>query len=924
MNPTPFQVSSDDLDNCAREPIHLTTFIQPHGFLFACRRDDLCIEFASVNVETYIGLPAAEVLGTPIERYLKEDADFVRRTLAGLDEDVPKSVHLNIRARQGELTNYEVLAHASKRRVIIEFMPFTHVPVEIDNRAMLEDATVKLGTLHNYKSLPAFLDSCVDQIRHISGYQRVILYRFLPDWSGEVLAESVQEGYPPRFKGLRFPASDIPAQARELYRTNTLRVIGDAEAEPVAIVGAAGADTLDQSHSMLRSPSPVHLVYMRNMGVRASMTVSLLKDGELWGMITCHHDEPRLPPSQIQRIAKMLCVLVAEMAILRIDILERREAGIRLIAMRKGLNRLTHVLHGHEAFGKLAKTALREIAPILNAQEFGLVLDGQMIHAPRVSDALKHYLLMKAERLGADAAEFTHCMSDDPEYPPGSARRWAGVALIRIPGVERSYLWFLREQVERQIRWAGAPSKTVQVLPDGMRVVGPRESFTEWQQAVLGQSDHWSADEKDACLEVAREIADTWIWVRSKRLQSDLGMLGSCMARLNDMVVVTDAISIDEPGPRIIYVNDAFVAGTGYQREEVLGRSPRILQGPDTQREPLDAIRAALTAWRPVTVELLNYRKDGSPYWAELAIAPVADSTGWYTHWVAIQRDIGERRLAQQEIQQLVFYDPLTGLPNRRMLTDRLRVAISTAHRFSRTGALMFIDLDNFKDLNDTAGHDVGDELLRQVARRFQEALRTEDTVARLGGDEFVVMIEGLSPEPSEAAAVAQHLAEKLIANVSRPFDLRSGHYTPTASIGLTLLNWEPHTTSVEELLKQADIAMYQAKAAGRNAWRFYDPEMQAELVARNMLESRLKSAFEERRLEVHYQPIFNAQRAAVGVEALVRWNEGNLGWVSPERFIPLAEANGLIVPIGLWVLEDACRLLRAWEDQPDRSTMTV
>ncbi len=404
----------------------------------------------------------------------------------------------------------------------------------------------------------------------------------------------------------------------------------------------------------------------------------------------------------------------------------------------------------------------------------------------------------------------------------------------------------------------------------------------------------------------------------------ELRLLGACMAHLNDMVVITDASGVSEPSPKIVYVNEAFEKHTGYSREEVIGKSPRFLGSERASREPLDRLREAMKFWHPTTVEVLNCTKDGQDYWVELSIVPIANESGRYTHWVAVQRTIDERKRAEQDIQKLVYYDTLTSLPNRRLLMDRLRVALSNAARYKRNVALMFVDLDNFKDINDTAGHHVGDELLRQVAMRMVAQVRLEDTVARIGGDEFVVLVEGLGLDGDEAAAAAQQVAAKVIASLGQPFELTGSRFVGSASLGISLFCDKGHENTADEMLKQADFAMYQAKGSGKNAWRFYDPGTQAALLIRNALEADLRDAVVQRQLEVHYQPIFDRNQKLSGVEALVRWSHPDRGWIPPINFIPIAEQNGLIVPIGNWVLETACQLLTKWADAAQSEPWTI
>jgi diguanylate cyclase (GGDEF)-like protein len=268
-------------------------------------------------------------------------------------------------------------------------------------------------------------------------------------------------------------------------------------------------------------------------------------------------------------------------------------------------------------------------------------------------------------------------------------------------------------------------------------------------------------------------------------------------------------------------------------------------------------------------------------------------------------------------LQSLSTSDPLTRLPNRRLLLERLQHALASGMRSGKTGALLFIDIDNFKTVNDTLGHDMGDLLLQQVAKRLTLCMREVDTIARIGGDEFVVMLEDLSKDPQEAAVQTETVGEKILAALNQPYQLASYEYLSSPSIGATLFNKDSQT--VDELLKQADVAMYQAKKAGRNTLRFFDPHMQAAIDIRTALELDLRKATDNHQFQLHYQIMVDSLYQPFGAEALIRWIHPERGLVAPDQFIPLAEETGLIRPIWQWVLEAACSQIKAWQ----RDTLT-
>jgi diguanylate cyclase (GGDEF)-like protein/PAS domain S-box-containing protein len=365
----------------------------------------------------------------------------------------------------------------------------------------------------------------------------------------------------------------------------------------------------------------------------------------------------------------------------------------------------------------------------------------------------------------------------------------------------------------------------------------------------------------------------------------------------------------------IIRVNQAFTRLTGYSAEEALGGKPSMLKSDRQDEEFYRRMWESLhrdSGWQG---EIWNRRKNGEIYPEWLNITAVIGKDGKVTNYVGTFIDFTERKQAENEIHHLAYYDTLCQLPNRRLLLDRLRQAVATGARNQSGGALLFIDLDNFKTLNDTKGHGIGDLLLIEAAKRLQACLREGDTVARFGGDEFVLVLEGLSNESAQAAVQARGVGEKVLETLNRPYILDGNEFHSSSSMGITLfINYRQE---LDELLKQADTAMYEAKKSGRNTLRFFDPAMQEELEVRAQLETGLREALRKQQFRLYYQMQVDHSGRILGAEVLLRWIHPERGLISPLQFIPLAEETGLIIPIGTWVLENACLQLKAWEADP-------
>jgi diguanylate cyclase (GGDEF)-like protein/PAS domain S-box-containing protein len=359
---------------------------------------------------------------------------------------------------------------------------------------------------------------------------------------------------------------------------------------------------------------------------------------------------------------------------------------------------------------------------------------------------------------------------------------------------------------------------------------------------------------------------------------------------------------------KIVFANSALLKSSGYSESEMIGQNPRILQSGKTPKQTYEEMWASITRGEIWKGELVNRRKDGTEYVEYVMISPIRDDEGKITNYLAIKDDITEKLQTGERIQFLAHFDQLTGLPNRTLLQDHFRYALSLAQHSSNNLAIMLVDLDHFKYINDTLGHSIGDQMLIELAKRIKSVLRDEDTVSRSGGDEFVIVL------PTASANNAANLADRLLEIISVPFVVDQHELITTASIGIAI--YPNDGDDIEMLYKNADNAMYKAKQAGRNGFRFFTQEMQANTERNLQLANALRFAIERDQLYLHYQPQVSVDDGRIiGAETLIRWQHPELGMLPPAEFIAVAENTGQIAKIGEWVLRNAARQMKIWLD---------
>lgn len=644
-----------DLSICESEPIHLLGGVQPHGALIALKDDaSLTIMRVSANAGDVLGLEPAAMLGQPFAAMFG-DVAAVTLLSQDLSPRLPNVVQpfkvADPVGRDPARPVLDVDAHRHSGEVFVEFTWPNDEGRFLDG-ARARTLNAQLPGLMEAEAEAGVADLVTQMVRRITGYDRVMMYRFRDDWSGEVMSET-QDGQFESYMGLRFPASDIPAQARELYRSSVLRVIVDVDAEPVGVVSAPGMEgPLDLSYAHLRSVSPVHIEYLRNMGVRASLSVSLVVEGRLWGLIACHHHAPRLPDAAtLANLRQLSWIVSAWLALSN----ERRK--LRYDRFTQGLlDEVRADSAEHADCATFIAQILGEAARALGADDYA----GWCCEAPFGATARAGVTPAEATRafFAKAGGAIIHFQRDETASAFINVDPYAGVAAFGLTGEPddlQNWVAFLFHEQMREVRWAGDPYKPAQPSEDGMRI-SPRQSFAAWVETERGRSIPLTEEKQNFVMRLQEAMGD---WLRRRnghRAQRQARLLATALEASPQGVVITE---IDQPDARVIYVNAAVSALTGHSADEARALGRRFLFGPETELSALSVLNAAFLANAPRETTLRLHRKDGAAFPARLALAPVADADGRVFASVMMFSDLTAERQREEQLSQAQRMDTI-------------------------------------------------------------------------------------------------------------------------------------------------------------------------------------------------------------------------------------------------------------------------
>ncbi|MEG3844265.1 PAS domain S-box protein [Microcoleus sp. herbarium14] len=780
------------LNNSDSEPIYAPASIQPHGILLVLESPVLKILQVSNNTFEDIGIYPEQLLGKFLHEFVEtEEIEALEKALLE-NSHQRNGISLSFKI-QNRKSFFQGTLHHSSSALIIELEQVV-IPKARNCLNFYNLVQEPIDKIHETPNLQMLCQTAVEEVRRMIGFDRAIVYQFDATGAGKVIAEDKVESLAPLL-GLHYPATDIPTQARNLFNMNLIRFIPDVHSGPVELIPHCNPLTgrpLDLAFSLLRTVSPCHVQYLKNMNVGASMTLTLIKDRKLWGLIACHHQTPKYVNYEI----RTGCELIAKFVNLELSYKQDSEDWEYAIYLKEICQRFIAEISQSHCFVEGLLKSRDELLALVGATGGVVCANENLTTIGKTPDLaeIKNLIAWIKTQINNEVFH-TDCLSK--LYPPSHKFKEvaSGLLVLAMSEMQNYYILWFRPEAIQTVNWAGQPEWSIELKPDGSRPISPRTSFELWQETVRSKSLPWQPCE----IEIARELrvaitsielrkinqqlnlalsatkigfwdwdvpknrivlsreheqlfglvpgtfdgtyqsftdcvhpedlkgvenavnqalvqrtdyfhenrvvwpdgSIRWIEAKGKFFYNEAGdavrmvgtvteitdrkaqevqlrLLESVVTTSNDAVLITEAEPIDEPGPRILYVNPAFTRMSGYTLEEVLGKTPRILQGQKTDRATLDRIRTALKTWQPVRVDLINYHKDGTEFWVEVSIVPITDKNGWFTHWVSVQRDISDRKQAEAALKQL------NELLEMRVLQRTRQLQISqTEHRES-------------------------------------------------------------------------------------------------------------------------------------------------------------------------------------------------------------------------------------------------
>jgi diguanylate cyclase (GGDEF)-like protein len=672
-----------NLAGCALEPIHIIGHIQPHGLLFALSEPDLIIRQVSVNVSTLLEIAPEKLLGCSIESVLgAQQFETFRSQVSGSEPLSEKLLRIPVKGRAVEM-HCSAHRHGDALIVELDLLHGAHSlePLELDTHIR-----IPLGQMEQAGDILELFRLAAEQIRRLSGFDRVMVYRFDEGWNGEVIAEAVGAALPVLYLGSRFPESDIPTQARQLFVMNPSRSIADVAAKPVPIIPEIGPLTgtpLDLTRSRLRSAAPIHLQYLRNMSVQSSMTLSIVVNHRLWGLMACHSARPHRLDQPTRSVCELMVQIFASQVTLRIDNVALQSR----LTSRRTLEKYMAAVEASESVTQTGYFQSAQLLDLLGADGVVSRVDGFLsCQGVTVPEDLLLPVIARLKSVSIRGIASSNMLGALDPNAASYTSAASGALYIGLTEESVDYLLLLRREVVETLVWAGNPDKAASLDESGG--LRPRASFTAWKETVRGRSLPW---------------------------------------------------------------NDLELENASLVREQLL----RL-------------------------------------------------------------RESEKLRKSEEQLRYLAKYDALTGLLNRHAIHLKLEQCVKQAESEHSQIAVLFIDLDHFKPVNDRYGHAAGDQILKITAKRMQHQVRSEDCVGRLGGDEFIIILPGLSLETNVLKIV-----ERILRTVEEPIEIEGGvRVNVTASIGLS--RYPVDGSSGEALISRSDMAMYRVKGSGGNAFDLF------------------------------------------------------------------------------------------------------